>query len=654
MPSRWTALVLLAAVTARAVYFVQYARSPYFGYFRNDHLYYREWGLRIAAGEWLGSKPFEQGPLYAYLLGAAYKLLGPRDSLILALQLVSGLVTVALVLFCARTLWGDRAGVIAGLLAALHGPSIFYECMIMKTFLEPLLVMAALAAALQGAESGRSRWFSAAGGAVGLSCLVREVHAVLLAPLILAAVLSPGRPAQPRPRRLLSAGAVLLTFILVLAPAILRNRAVAESSATVTTGAGELFYSAFGPLATGYSFLTPFSGGLAYQEHEDYREEAFLRTGRRLTVNESSRFWLGEALRQVRESPWGTVRLLGIKAAILFNDLEIPDSEDFAATGAFVPLLGFLPTFGWISGLGFLGLGWSLRRRGEVLVPAGFAAALVLEILLTVNSGRYRAGLVAVWLMFAGGGLAALTSGEFWLRTPGLRFRLALVAAAASLSLMAFRPTPRMDPRRLAEIHDLFKRTALDNAVSVGRIPALRQAIAARPRNPKILEQLGLTLWNAGRVAEAAEAYEEVLRIDPKVVTARFRLANIHARVGNLERAAAEARLLVALLPENARGHVLLGQILFRQAMNAASDSDYARQFNEARSCFEKATGLDPNSGEAHYELGKSRYLGGDRRGALRELGLARLLAPEHRRAAHLDQLIRESTDHRPLGEGLP
>jgi tetratricopeptide (TPR) repeat protein len=213
---------------------------------------------------------------------------------------------------------------------------------------------------------------------------------------------------------------------------------------------------------------------------------------------------------------------------------------------------------------------------------------------------------------------------------------------------MAFRPVPGMDPRRLAEIHDLFKRTALDNAVSVGRIPALRQAIAARPRDPKILEQFGLTLWNAGRVAEAAEAYEEVLRIDPKVVTARFRLANLYARIGNLERAAAEARLLVALLPENARSHVVLGQILFRQAMNAASDGDYARQFNEARSSFEKAAAIDPNNGEARYELGKSLYLGGDREGALRELGFARLFAPEHRLAVHLDQLIRESTDRGP------
>src|SRR5690606_29214796 len=87
-------IVLGAALLVRAVYYVEYLLSPLRGFYGADDVYYLAWAGRIAQGDWLGSEVFEQGPLYPYLVGTMFALVGPRVYLLLLLQLLSGVVVV--------------------------------------------------------------------------------------------------------------------------------------------------------------------------------------------------------------------------------------------------------------------------------------------------------------------------------------------------------------------------------------------------------------------------------------------------------------------------------------------------------------------------------------------------------------------------------
>lgn len=566
-------LVLLAAAAVRGAFLLAYRASPFFGYFRNDQLYYRAWGLQIAGGEVLGGKVFEQGPLYAYLLAPLFRLFGPRETPVLAFQLLCGVVTVLLVFLCAEAIFGERAGLVAGSLAAIYGPLVFYECMVMKTFLEPLLVLAALAAALRGRSSERVRWFAAAGAALGLACLVREVHALLLVPLLLAALLArPGPPPTSRRRPLAAAGA-LAAFVVVIAPAAGRNWVVAREPVAVSAAGGQNMYIGFGPYATGGFTLPPFASSYPFQEHDDFREEAIRRTGRHLSRRESSRYWLGETVRWVRQAPASALDLIAVKAGILFNDYEVPDSENFGVTRGLIPLARLLPTFGWFVGAGFVGFFLALRRRGHSRLAAGFAAILVLEVLLTFNLGRYRAALAALWLIFAGGGLDWFLFSTPWTGAALVR-RAGAVGLATFLTVTAFRDPPRLDGERIARANESFRAEVLEGAAFAGRIPALEQARADQPRNPGPLADLGLALEVTGRLPEALQTYEEVLRIAPDAVPVRFKLGDMYARTGQLDRAAHHARFLVASLPDNADTRALLGRILKKQAMHSVQNAE--------------------------------------------------------------------------------
>jgi hypothetical protein len=84
---RWPLRLIVAAVAVRLVVFGQYLASPLKGFHRLDQTYYLAWARRIAAGDWLGSEVFEQGPLYPYLLAIVFRLFGDRGGLILVAQM---------------------------------------------------------------------------------------------------------------------------------------------------------------------------------------------------------------------------------------------------------------------------------------------------------------------------------------------------------------------------------------------------------------------------------------------------------------------------------------------------------------------------------------------------------------------------------------
>lgn len=411
----WAWLVVSVAALVRTAYFVEYAFSPLMGYFGVDDLYYISWAGRIAQGDWMGTQVFEQGPLYAYLLASLLRLTGERVALILIVQLLSGLAVAWLVFDSARRMFDNTTAVVAGLLAAVFGPLVYYECMLMKTFLAPLLSMIALNATLRGTgvrtgsetstATGKdpAGWpfIMVAGAAVGLACLIQEYHILLLLPLGTWIWIAPQSSQASTFSRAARVATVVVSAAICIAPCTLRNAAVAGEFVLVTAGGGEVFYIAHGPQALGVYNPPDFVLGAAGQEHEDFRREASRRVGRPLSHGESSRYWLREGLRSIASDPIRTVKLTVSKGLILLNDYDVPDSQSYVATRRFVGTLRWLPTFAWIGGLALVGMAICLFERSRFLLPLGIVLALTLPILIFYNFGRFRLGMMPLWILFA-------------------------------------------------------------------------------------------------------------------------------------------------------------------------------------------------------------------------------------------------------------
>ena len=81
------------ALLVRAAYLKQLQASPLWGDLPVDLGYYRDWALRIAAGDWIGKEVFEQSPLYAYFLAIVFKIFGAGLLMPRLIQILIGSAT---------------------------------------------------------------------------------------------------------------------------------------------------------------------------------------------------------------------------------------------------------------------------------------------------------------------------------------------------------------------------------------------------------------------------------------------------------------------------------------------------------------------------------------------------------------------------------
>jgi len=627
-------LVVAVAAVVRIVYFFEYVHSSLYDVYRIDHLYYRTWGLEIAAGDWWGGrKVFEQGPLYAYFLALLYTLLGTRDAAVLAIQLVLGAVTPVLVYATARRLFGAVEALVAGLVAALYGPVLLYEGLIMKSFLAPLLTMAAVYAVVRYREEGRVRWLGA-GAAVGFMVLKREIHLLLLAPM--AAAIR-GRPWR---RWALHLGVLCGSFLLAIAPFTLRNLLLTGEFVPTTTVVGEVFYLSFGPYADGYYSPPPFVRPTVYLEHRDFRDMASLMSGRVLTRKESSDFWFRQGIGHIVSDPWRALRLTADKLGILCNDYEPPDSEDYSLVRRWIPILRALPTFGWIFGFGVVGLVLCLVRRGHGQILAGFVAVFVGEILLTHNLARYRLGLVPVLIVLAAHGLT-WTAGEAF--APGTRRLWAGAAGLCALALTGLsftRPDYRYsDPTKEVQFRAKAEQGVMKDAWVRDGIPGMRATLLADPSQVDVRFQLAQALEWIGKIPEAIAEYRNVLRIDPGHVPSWRRLATLLEMLGRPLEALPCLERIALLRPEDPLVHRDLG-VLFAQLATDPDQPGRLRYVSPAEWRFGEARRLLPSDPTAPYLAGRFHFLLGSHAVAREELYAAVILKPDFADAWRLlDQL---------------
>jgi hypothetical protein len=265
----WLAILTAAAFVFRAAHVLASRANPFFQNLLADSSAYDQWGQRIAAGQWIGRGVFYQDPLYPYFLGVFYALFGRHLTALLLVQSALGAANVLFLREIASRLWNRRAGNVAAVLAALYAPFWFYDGLVLKTFLEVLLLNAALLALISAAEAGTRREGMRrgvlSGILLGLGSLARANY-LILAPLMLGWLLhpasrpssSPGAhdrtPRQPGdsgarkagvggwwrglPARSVAAGTCLAAgMLLVLLPVLVRNR-VAGHDWVLTTAQG--------------------------------------------------------------------------------------------------------------------------------------------------------------------------------------------------------------------------------------------------------------------------------------------------------------------------------------------------------------------------------------------------------------------------------
>ena len=600
--------VFAAALCIRVLHIAALRDSPFFDFMLGDADTYDRWGVRLAAGDWLGQEGFYQAPLYPYFLGVVYATFGHDYLAIRLVQATLGASACVLLASTGWVLFGRAAGIASGLVLALYAPAIFFDGMIQKSVLDLFFLCVSLrliAVLVTQTDFGLARTWFGLGLATGALVLARENALVLAAVLVVwpffrsgsfpSAFLRSRRGDSQHAHRLFASLALAAGLACALLPVAVRNQIVGGEFHLTTSQLGTNLFIGNNPDANGsYMPLRPGRGSAKY-EREDAIALAEQATGQPLSPSEVSSFWTRRAIDFATSHPTEWLRLMARKFALLGDAIEAVDSEDqyTVATWSW-PLrtAGWIDHFGVILPLAVLGIfaTWADRRRLAVLyVLMGTYAA---SVLLFYVFARYRYPLVPFLVLFAGPGL---TGSLQFARSASPTLRA--MCAATVLAVAVFSNTGTLTS---VETMAAVTHYNLGNAYKVHGDPEAAishylEALALDETFPEAHHNLSAAYAALGRTGPAEEHLRINLARNPGDALAHNNLANLLMTDNRTEEAVGHYRRALALDPDYSEAYFGLGLAL----ASLEQWSDAARQFRHVYA-------LDP-----------------DRVGLQRQLGLA-------------------------------
>ena len=572
----WCLLLFALSALLRGIHLATVTGSKYFAHLGLDPLFFDEWARRIAGGEWLGGGVFYQDPLYPYFLGTIYSLFGSSHVAAVAVQLLLGSLVAPMVFLAASRWFGRCEAAVAGLLAATYLPSIYYEAIVLKTWMDVFLAAAALLALSRAVAVGRIREWVLTGFLFGLCVLSRGNLLLVVAALAAWVLLDRSALGESWTRRRAMTAALVLVLgsAAVLGTTAVRNRWVTGRWILTTVQGGQNFYIGNNPGArTGRYEPPPFLRTSPKYEEHDFTQEAERRTGRRLDSVATSSFWFREGLSWVTSHPGNWLALTWRKLMVYWSAYEVPDNLDYYAYRETAPVLRWpLPGFGLVVPLGLLGALLSLRRPGWPRGVLVYAGAYFLSVILFFVIARYRMAMIPALFPFAGFGAVELArraraAVRDRSRRPG-------AAGAIVLALAAFAFVNL--PVRAPENHWAYR------VASALRIPAVLESSSVAHFN------IGVLLAKADDLAGAEEELREAMRQDPRHVEVHVELGKVLARQGRDREAIAEYRQGLEISPGRADIQHVLG-VLCRRTGDLPA----------ARDAFAQALRLDPRRADS-------------------------------------------------------
>jgi len=522
----WPIVVGAIAFIVRLINVISIGRDFYANAL-SDASTYQVWAAKIAQGITYGEPVFQMGPLYPYFLALNLKM-GLSFYFVLFLQGVLGALTVVFIYRTARNVYGDRAALISGLLAAFYAPFIFYDGLLLSESLQILLVSAALML-LSKRKSGF--WgILVAGILIGLAALGRATSLFFAAALCLYWGILLLWHARKRTSLiyLSKIAALAVGVIMGVMPATLHNLAHGDF-VLISSNTGINFYIGNNLNANG-TYEEP--KGLDLFRDFQGREIAEKRSRHPLKSSEVSEFWMKEALREMKGQ-----RFLGgfLKKAWLYLwYFEIPQAEAIHIQHIFSPLFRMpLIGFGAVFILGVVGLlfGKGDERRW---IPLLLFITNLFGVALFFVIGRFKLLGALALLVPVGAGAMALYESVISRKWGRLLLSTCVIAMCI---LILFLPRPLSKRDKAAVVYDnvgiyYYLKNDYDKAMTW-----YRQAAEASDKNSESMNNIGTVFYVRNDVDSANYYFHKSLERDSTSDKTLLNLGRIAMVRGELDSA---------------------------------------------------------------------------------------------------------------------
>jgi len=580
----------LAALLVRMIYLYEMSASPYFGAPFLDEMYHLDWARDIAAGKWLRDEPFFRAPLYSCLLGIFIRIFGVNFYLIRLTQHLWGVCAALAVYFLTRRVFSRREAIIAGILAALYAPFIFFEGEMLDIFLQFLLYPLILIQILRTWKMQTIRNNLALGILIGISAIARP-NILLFVPVLIVFL----GILWLKKRDSFGDAAFRFFFlfcglILPIIPPALHNYKVGRCFVPISSYGGINFYIGNNPNADVYTARTArrmyFFGRYEDSVEMFAKEEEGERLGRdNLNAAEISNYWFRCAVEWIRREPGAWIRLMLKKTALFFNNYEIKNNKNMYFVTRYSAILrlflSFLP-FALVGSLGLIGLVFAMikKRTPETLVLVLFFITYILGVVLFFVSARYRAPALTILFPFAGYALTVL-----WDASGARRQFTLFTGMGALVILMGLSITDwyHIKPPNFSREHwsvgnCWFEKGNLDLAET-----HFRKALELDPDYDDALNNLGEALYEKQNYGDAMDVFKALVKKYPDYVGGYNNLGVCYESLMMYEPAERNYRRALEIYPGHVRARINLAEVLIKQGKR-----------DDAREEFEQALRLAP------------------------------------------------------------
>jgi tetratricopeptide (TPR) repeat protein len=311
---------------------------------------------------------------------------------------------------------------------------------------------------------------------------------------------------------------------------------------------------------------------------EASRKMASVQVGREIDARGASQYWKNEAIRFVRSHPRDALALTLRKAALMVNNVEVPNHLDFGFIRHQARALGLMPIgFGVVFVLGTMGLAAAfIERRGPAEI--GLLLLVLLGTLLSVLpffvADRYRIPLALPLLIASGPGAVAAWSIVRGRSPGGRRGAVAISTVGAGAVLLTLlplaRPVEGRDYWMLAQAYEA--KGALHEAVS-----AYETAALADSTNGTLLNNLGEAYRKTGRKDLAVVAFRRAIATNGALALPHKNLGMTLISIGDNAGALSELQEAARLNPDDAQTLGAIGALLAERGDTTGSADAFAQ-----------------------------------------------------------------------------
>jgi 4-amino-4-deoxy-L-arabinose transferase-like glycosyltransferase len=371
-------------------------------------------------------------PLYPFALSLVYRVAGTTDPMAARVfQVALSLINLALVYLLGRRLFGERTAVAAALVFALYPSLLFYNNHLLTEVLFTCLLTLTAYCLARYLDSARAVFLAAAGAALALTVLTREVLWPMVGVMALGAGHVTGWRVGAWSRHVLALGAALL---LLVTPWAIRNTLLQGTPTFVATNGGVVLYEG------NYEHTPLDRPWRAHAIDDDLKVRRLLPPG--ISEGERQAIATQRALAFMRAHPGLTIHRSLVKMANVWGlEREVVGlilAGEYGAVGRLGALALSSAIFAtYVITLlgGVVGLCFAVARRGPAMAFHLFTAVLVafvtLAHALAFGHPRFHLPLMPLFALYAAHAWTIRSTIRGALRTPAFGVAAALTGLLA-------------------------------------------------------------------------------------------------------------------------------------------------------------------------------------------------------------------------------